>query len=92
MGEYILYYYSSDHRGVVPRESRGDLYSLLATAWRIKSHGGKSVLIIEGRNVIFDGEALKQAFARLEELESEEPDRNLIDLVVQVLREMRKQE
>ena len=64
------------------------LDDVLAEAWQVENLEGRSLRITRAGETIFDAEALQRAFARLRELEGEQPGGDRRAWAAQVIQEL----
>ena len=89
----LMYYMARHPESAIPHHPPHEtLEGALALAWHNYEASGQNESIVHGQRIIFDREDLRRACARIVELLSEQPDRHLIDIAEQVIREMGKQQ
>ena len=92
-GEYVLSFnVGDDPTPETPATQRcRNLYEALATASLVRKYEGRSSHILRGEKVEMDSGELEEAFARMHELEREDPGGDRQSWARQVLREMGKE-
>lgn len=92
-GEYVLSFnVGGDPTPEIPATQRyGNLYEALATASIVRKYKGRSSQVLRGEKVEMDSGELEVAFARMDELEREDPGGDRQSWSRQVLREMGKE-
>jgi hypothetical protein len=88
--KYTLVYYMPDDKNPENPPFKYRTYYLadaLEAAWRNHQAGGSTISIVQEQRVVFSGEELAEAFARISDLIPLGPERPLREIAEQVVKE-----